>query len=127
MRVFTFLFLSLLISSIDAQTSLRKTLRLNDALSTDVDFVEIENDKILISGFNFYGGSGNQLACLLDTNLNVINYIDFSLLDPEIVGGDIDLIFTDDSGYLIAKKSFEDSVSYSLLFNTNKVPTTDTI
>ena len=103
-----------MISSIDAQTSLRKTLRLNDALSTDVDFVEIDNDKILISGFNFYGGSGNQLACLLDTNLNVINYIDFSLLDPEIVGGDIDLIFTDDSGYLIAKQTFEDSVSYSL-------------
>ncbi len=97
--------------SVTGQTSLRKSVRLLGAKSTNVRIATIKYDKILVAGFNFFGDSSHYFSCLLDTNLNVIHYINHRELEPEIIAGAKTINFTDDGGYLINKHTLEDSVS----------------
>lgn len=97
-----------------AQTSSKKSIKIEEAKSSSVNYATVKNDKILVTGFNFFGDSQHYYSCLLDTNLNIIHYINHREIDDQVQSGFVDLMFTDDGGYLISKMTGADSVGYDL-------------
>ncbi len=100
-----------------SQTSMRKTIRLDNSISTRVHGYDIKNDQLLIVGFNFKGDSSYNYVALLDTNLNLIQYEnlhnEFGIIST---GGQTKFSQTSDGGALIPIYFTPfDSTAYSLI------------
>ncbi|MEE9438803.1 MAG: T9SS type A sorting domain-containing protein [Saprospiraceae bacterium] len=96
---------------------MKKTIRLDNSLSTKVHGCDIANDKLLVVGFNFKGDPSYNYVALLDTNLNLIKYEnlhnDFGNIS---IGGRTNYSFTSDGGALIAFSPPQyDSIAYILV------------
>jgi hypothetical protein len=89
-----------------SQNIMEKTIRIDNADDSTLDFINIYDDEILVTGFNFYIDSSHFFFSVLDTNLNIIHYINLREIDSEIVSGDTDLIKTEDGGYLLNKQKY---------------------
>ena len=103
--------------SLRSQTSMKKTIRLDNSLSTKVHGCDIQNDKLLVVGFNFKGDSSYNYCALLDTNLNLLKFEnlhdDFGNIS---IGGRTNYSFTSDGGALIAFSPPQyDSIAYILV------------
>ncbi len=103
--------------SLHSQTSMRKTIRLDNSITTRVHGCDIKNDKLLVVGFNFKGDSSYNYIALLDTNLNLIQYENlydqFGIIST---GGQTKFSLTSDGGALIPIYfSPFDTTAYSLI------------
>ena len=82
---------------------MKKTIRLDNSLSTKVKGVDIHDDRILVVGFNFKGDSSYNYVAILDTNFNLLNYENLHKEFGNISTGiRTNYSFTSDGGALIA-------------------------
>jgi|GEM_PF-4008652 len=112
LAIFSFIWFPL-----QSQTSMKKTIRLANSLSTKVKGVDIKNDRIHVVGFNLQGDTSHNYVAILDTSLNILEYKNLNeTLGTISTGGRSTYALTADGGSLVpVYYSPFDTTAYSLI------------